>query len=111
MGGDEALGSSTDSAASIQPFLSNEELMHCYRLESRQFVYDEDSNHLRQCWQSIYEFEICLEPEEYHEGENDMILDVIPPSNGNVTVAAALADSFSFLDDKQWDEVNLIEDN
>merc|ERR1712083_744641 len=83
--------------------------MHSYHLESRQFVYDRNSNHHRQCWKSMYEFELCLEPETDDGGYADMILDAIPPDQGNGTVFAAPAHSHAFLDNTQWDEVTVIE--
>ena len=38
-----------------------------------------------------------------------MILDAIPQDHRNDLVLTALAHSHSFLDDTQWDEVNVIE--
>ena len=105
MGGDEGSGLYSQSAiVGIQSYLEGEDFMHCYHLESRQFVYDPDSNHRRQCWTSIYEFELCLEMED-REDRPDIVLQAIPPSNGG-TLA-----TYSFADDLQWDEVNVIEDN
>ena len=99
-------GDAETRETAIRSFLKNQDLTHCYHLRARQFVYDQDSNHRRQCWDSMYEFELCLETED-HDGRPDMILETVPFGD----VLGGISHSRSFLDDTQWDEVNALNDD
>merc|ERR1719499_1631299 len=85
--------------------LGHNGIIHGYHLRERVFVYDSDSNHQRQCWDSIYELRLCLE--YINDGDrDDMLMEVMAPC---VEGRVQMTESCLFSVDLQWDEVNLIQ--
>ena len=51
--------------ANVTPIdLMNKDLIGCHHLQTRRFIYDFDTNHRRQCWDSLYELQLCLQLED-----------------------------------------------
>eukprot|EP01084_Bolivina_argentea_P042369 78128_1 len=79
-----------------------------YHLVLMEFVYDFDSNHNRQCWKYLYEFEICMvmELDGYYEN-GKMVMEIVKENNKIVFPSKMVR----FYNDIEWNEINKLYDD
>ena len=96
-----------DELEELGSFMQTNDEIDSYHLKLTNFVYDFDSNHNKQCWKYLYEFEICLQHQQNNDNDDDMMIEIIK-SNLNIILPSK---SIHFKDDSEWDEINIIHGN